>query len=62
MLCKYRLVVKVMLDKYQPLFILTKDMLSVFLFKKKKNLTGFLSTLFYIDFVLLLIMTVGCFP
>lgn len=62
MLCEYRLVVKVMLDKYQPLFILTKDMLSVFLFKKKKNLTGFLSTLFYIDFVLLLIMTVGCFP
>lgn len=35
MLCKYRLVIKIALDKCHPIFILTKDLLSVFLLFKK---------------------------
>lgn len=56
---------KVVFDKCCPIFILTTDILNFFPLKNKKKLlllTVSLSALFYVDFVLLLIVTLGCFP
>ena len=60
--CKYTLVIKIGLDKCHSVFTFTKDLLYLSPLKKKKVLTVFLSTLCYIDFVLLLIMMLDYFP